>query len=176
VRPPPTSRLSPQLVYRQKFLNLSAVARCSAPCAGRSCGRATPAAPWCRGRHWQKRSRRRAATCAGISRTAFQRVRRAEQTTSRSSWLSAGHRARRRICARMPPASRCRRRRARISSPCMGARRAALHSADVQEAGIQLDLIPLQVFLLQSQGGGEQFIGCVTQPPQRRGSIPSASA
>src|SRR5262249_4865970 len=41
--------------------------RCNAPCAGCSCGRAKPAAPACRGRHWPARSRRRGAACDGTA-------------------------------------------------------------------------------------------------------------
>jgi hypothetical protein len=45
------------------------------------------------------------------------------------------------------PCSRCRRRSARISFPLhrVDARRAALTAPDMQAAGVQLDLVPLQI-------------------------------
>src|SRR5262245_50937095 len=64
--------------------------------------------------------------------------------------------------------SRCRRLRARISSPCIGCTERALFApTDVQPAGVDLELVPLQIAQLGSSkpvAVGEQDHGRVAMP------------
>src|SRR5262245_43703993 len=64
--------------------------------------------------------------------------------------------------------SRCRRRRARISSPCIGCTDGVPFApADVQPAGVDLDLVPLQIAQLGSSkpvAAGQQGHGRVAMP------------
>ena len=57
------------------------------PCAECSCGRARPAAPACRGRHWQAHSRSHGAACADGPRTASWR---APPIRPNSAWKAFG--------------------------------------------------------------------------------------
>jgi hypothetical protein len=69
-------------------------ARCNAPCAGCSCGRAKPAAHACRGRRWLGHSRSHAAACADGSGIASWPATRSDRTAHGRPWASSARPAR----------------------------------------------------------------------------------